>query len=141
MSQINSNTKDDFQVVFLMSCFVGHPVLICLFVLHSCVGDGCETKLFNNFWKTSGEGALGPSPLWETMISKRNLALLQGLNVPPWTNSLWNPCLVFLLPPLSLHCFSVILLILLIHFHLFMFIRKYIKTVITRQKWNRKTKL
>ena len=26
MSQINSNTKDDFQVVFLLSCFVGHPV-------------------------------------------------------------------------------------------------------------------
>ena len=26
MSQINSNTKDDFQVVFLWSCFVGHPV-------------------------------------------------------------------------------------------------------------------
>ena len=27
MSQINSNTKDDFQVVFLLSCFVGHPVV------------------------------------------------------------------------------------------------------------------
>ena len=27
MSQINSNNKDDFQVVFLLSCFVGHPVL------------------------------------------------------------------------------------------------------------------
>ena len=26
MSQINSNIKDDFQVVFLLSCFVGHPV-------------------------------------------------------------------------------------------------------------------
>ena len=26
MSQINSNTKDDFQVVFLLSCFVGHAV-------------------------------------------------------------------------------------------------------------------
>ena len=26
MSQINSNIKDDFQVVLLMSCFVGHPV-------------------------------------------------------------------------------------------------------------------
>ena len=26
MSQINSNTKDEFQVVFLLSCFVGHPV-------------------------------------------------------------------------------------------------------------------
>ena len=26
MSQINSNTKDDFQVVLLLSCFVGHPV-------------------------------------------------------------------------------------------------------------------
>jgi len=26
MSQINSNTKDDFQVVFQLSCFVGHPV-------------------------------------------------------------------------------------------------------------------
>ena len=24
----NSNTKDDFQVVFLLSCFVGHPVCI-----------------------------------------------------------------------------------------------------------------
>ena len=32
MSKINSNTKDDFQVVFLLSCFVGHPV--CLFVLN-----------------------------------------------------------------------------------------------------------
>ena len=30
MSQINSNTKDDFQVVFLLSCFVGHPVQILL---------------------------------------------------------------------------------------------------------------
>ena len=28
MSQINSNTKDDFQVVFLLSCFVGHPVVL-----------------------------------------------------------------------------------------------------------------
>ena len=28
MSQINSNTKDDFQVVFLLSCFVGHPVFV-----------------------------------------------------------------------------------------------------------------
>ena len=27
MSQINSNIKDDFQVVLLLSCFVGHPVL------------------------------------------------------------------------------------------------------------------
>ena len=26
MSQINSNIKDDFQVVLLLSCFVGHPV-------------------------------------------------------------------------------------------------------------------
>ena len=26
MSQINSNTKDDFQVVLQLSCFVGHPV-------------------------------------------------------------------------------------------------------------------
>ena len=26
MSQINSNTKDDFQVVLLLSCFVGHLV-------------------------------------------------------------------------------------------------------------------
>ena len=26
MSQTNSNTKDDFQVVLLLSCFVGHPV-------------------------------------------------------------------------------------------------------------------
>ena len=26
MSQINSNTKDDFQVVLLLSCLVGHPV-------------------------------------------------------------------------------------------------------------------
>ena len=33
MSQIYSNTKDDFQVVLLLSCFVGHPVyyLICNF--------------------------------------------------------------------------------------------------------------
>ena len=28
MSQINSNTKDDFQVVLLLSCFVGHPVCL-----------------------------------------------------------------------------------------------------------------
>ena len=27
MSQINSNVKDDFQVVLLLSCFVEHPVL------------------------------------------------------------------------------------------------------------------
>ena len=26
MSQINLNIKDDFQVVLLLSCFVGHPV-------------------------------------------------------------------------------------------------------------------
>ena len=26
MSQLNSNIKDDFQVVLLLSCFVGHPV-------------------------------------------------------------------------------------------------------------------
>ena len=26
MSQINSNIKDDFKVVLLLSCFVGHPV-------------------------------------------------------------------------------------------------------------------
>ena len=26
MSQIDSNIKDDFQVVLLLSCFVGHPV-------------------------------------------------------------------------------------------------------------------
>ena len=26
MSQINSNTKDNFQVVFQLLCFVGHPV-------------------------------------------------------------------------------------------------------------------
>ena len=26
MSQINSNIKDDSQVVLLLSCFVGHPV-------------------------------------------------------------------------------------------------------------------
>ena len=26
MSQINSKIKDDFQVVLLLSCFVGHPV-------------------------------------------------------------------------------------------------------------------
>ncbi len=25
MSKINSNIKDDFQVVLLLSCFVGHP--------------------------------------------------------------------------------------------------------------------
>ena len=29
MSQINSNIKDDFQVVLLLSCFVGHPVYSC----------------------------------------------------------------------------------------------------------------
>ena len=26
MSQINSYIKDDFQVVLLLSCFMGHPV-------------------------------------------------------------------------------------------------------------------
>ena len=26
MSQINSKIKEDFQVVLLLSCFVGHPV-------------------------------------------------------------------------------------------------------------------
>ena len=26
MSQINSNIKDDFQVVLLLSCFMGHTV-------------------------------------------------------------------------------------------------------------------
>ena len=33
MSQINSNTKDDFQVALLLSCFVGHPVQITLVLL------------------------------------------------------------------------------------------------------------
>jgi len=28
MSKINSNIKEDFQVVLLLSCFVGHPVSI-----------------------------------------------------------------------------------------------------------------
>ena len=28
MSQINSMIKDDFQVVLILSCFVGHPVAI-----------------------------------------------------------------------------------------------------------------
>ena len=27
MSKINSKIKDDFQVVLLLSCFVGHPVI------------------------------------------------------------------------------------------------------------------
>ena len=26
MPQINSNSKDDFQIVLLLSCFMGHPV-------------------------------------------------------------------------------------------------------------------
>ena len=33
MSQINSNTKDDFQVVLLLSCFVGHPVYKYIYIL------------------------------------------------------------------------------------------------------------
>ena len=28
MAQINSNIKDDFQVVLLLPCFVGHPVTV-----------------------------------------------------------------------------------------------------------------
>ena len=28
MLQINSNIKDDSQVVLLLSCFVGHPVYV-----------------------------------------------------------------------------------------------------------------
>ena len=35
MSKINSNTKDDFQVVLLLSCFVGHPVLSLWFFLQN----------------------------------------------------------------------------------------------------------
>ena len=33
MTQINSNTKDDFQVVLLLSCFVGHPVFVFFTIL------------------------------------------------------------------------------------------------------------
>ena len=39
MSQINSNTKDDFQVVFLFSCFVGHPVYQLLQVHSFLIGQ------------------------------------------------------------------------------------------------------
>ena len=38
MSQINSNIKDDFQVVLLLSCFVGHPV------------DFRKTKIIQRFY-------------------------------------------------------------------------------------------
>jgi len=41
MSQINSNIKDDFQVVLVLSCFVGHPVC------HTNNSDRSN----NNSWK------------------------------------------------------------------------------------------
>ena len=34
MSKINSKIKDDFQVVLLLSCFVGHPVL---YMIWDCI--------------------------------------------------------------------------------------------------------
>ena len=42
MSQVNSKIKDDFQVVLLLSCFMGHPVCAL------CVGLGKVplTKVF-----------------------------------------------------------------------------------------------
>ena len=45
MSQINSNIKDDFQVVLLLSCFVGHPVCS----LQSCAIDTSIKQFLNQF--------------------------------------------------------------------------------------------
>ena len=42
MSQMNSNIKDDFQVVLLLSCFVGHPV-------YPSPGGGIQPNYLNFF--------------------------------------------------------------------------------------------
>ena len=43
MSQINSKIKDNLQVVLLLPCFVGHPVL--KFLEHSRCWEKCCTNL------------------------------------------------------------------------------------------------
>ena len=48
MSQINSNTKDDFQVVLLLSCFVGHPVFKS--AVHKPALAHLNKYKFNNFY-------------------------------------------------------------------------------------------
>ena len=43
-SQINSKIKDDFQVVLLLSCFMGHPVLHELYLNYNNDSQGKFTK-------------------------------------------------------------------------------------------------
>ena len=51
MSQLNSNKKDDFQVVLLLSCFVGHPVCF----LQSVKSQHLEKLNKNNKFKFAKE--------------------------------------------------------------------------------------
>ena len=46
MSQIISNIKDDFQVVLVLSCFVGHPVCS----LQSCADDTSIKQFLNHVY-------------------------------------------------------------------------------------------
>ena len=48
MSQVNSKIKDDFQVVLLLSCFMGHPVCAL------CVGLGKVPLTKQRFSKING---------------------------------------------------------------------------------------
>ena len=57
MSQINSNIKDDFQVVLLLSCFVGHPILkiLSVFIQIFVVNVKCMTIMKDT---KQGEGCI-----------------------------------------------------------------------------------
>jgi len=46
MSQINSNTKDDFQVVLLLSCFVEHPVFV-HYIYKKIIEQDIDQKCFD----------------------------------------------------------------------------------------------
>ena len=48
MSQVNSKTKDNFQVVLLLSCFMGHTVCAL------CVGLGKVPLTNQRFSKING---------------------------------------------------------------------------------------
>jgi len=81
MSQINSNIKDDFQVVLLLSCFVGHPVwpLTTYIRVHLTL-----TASHVVFW--GGEGDLTPSfsPVgWQTRIIPSWRILIDQLTPGP----------------------------------------------------------
>ena len=68
MSQINSNIKDDFQVVLLLSCFVGHPVCTVEKPLINAFYSFC---LFVIFWhRLSLKSEKGISILRDTLAER-----------------------------------------------------------------------